>query len=183
MLAVNVYHDITYQFGFTEEAGNFQTNNFGKGGKEKDAIIIQNSDRRKHNDAYFAAAEDGLPGVMALLSFDFTNPNRVASFDNTILAHEFFHGVTERLIGGSQKANCLNNFEGGSLGEGWSDFFSTLMQTKPSDTRETEYFIGVYAENDPDGFRTLPYSANLKKNPLKCIFMFICRFRFKRQVR
>ncbi|KAH6571489.1 hypothetical protein BASA60_007135 [Batrachochytrium salamandrivorans] len=29
----NVMHDISYQYGFTEQAGNFQKSNFGKGGK------------------------------------------------------------------------------------------------------------------------------------------------------
>ncbi|KAJ1329991.1 hypothetical protein BSLG_010844 [Batrachochytrium salamandrivorans] len=30
VLHLNVMHDISYQYGFTERAGNFQTNNFGK---------------------------------------------------------------------------------------------------------------------------------------------------------
>lgn len=35
---VNTYHDILYKFGFTEEAFNFQNDNFGKGGNGNDAI-------------------------------------------------------------------------------------------------------------------------------------------------
>ncbi|KAH9269455.1 hypothetical protein BASA83_008538 [Batrachochytrium salamandrivorans] len=36
----NMVHDITYRYGFTEKAGNFQKNNFRKGGKGNDAITI-----------------------------------------------------------------------------------------------------------------------------------------------
>ncbi|KAJ1336275.1 hypothetical protein BSLG_010766 [Batrachochytrium salamandrivorans] len=36
----NTMHDISYQYGFTEKAGNFQKDNFGKGGKGNDAVTI-----------------------------------------------------------------------------------------------------------------------------------------------
>ncbi|KAH6562136.1 hypothetical protein BASA62_009374 [Batrachochytrium salamandrivorans] len=36
----NVMHDITYQYGFTEKAGNFQKDNFGKGGQGNDAVVL-----------------------------------------------------------------------------------------------------------------------------------------------
>jgi extracellular elastinolytic metalloproteinase len=163
-----VYHDITYQFGFTEEAGNFQTNNFGKGGREYDPIIIKNNHSGKKNNSFFSAPEDGLPGVLTTLYWDTAKPNRVASFDNTILAHEYFHGVTNRLTGGAQKANCMNNQESKSLGEGWSDFFSFLMQTKSTDRRDTDFVIGSYARNSPKGLRSFPYSTDKKRNPLNC---------------
>jgi extracellular elastinolytic metalloproteinase len=35
-------HDITYQYGFDEVSGNFQTDNFGKGGLGNDAVFIKN---------------------------------------------------------------------------------------------------------------------------------------------
>jgi len=34
----NVLHDVFYVAGFDEKAGNFQENNFGRGGYEKDAV-------------------------------------------------------------------------------------------------------------------------------------------------
>ncbi len=39
---VNMMHDISYQYGFTEAAGNFQRNNLGKGGLGLDRVIIRN---------------------------------------------------------------------------------------------------------------------------------------------
>jgi len=35
----NAYHDIFYQYGFNEAAGNFQEDNFGRGGEEDDPLI------------------------------------------------------------------------------------------------------------------------------------------------
>ena len=36
----NMMHDIAYRYGFTESAGNFQVENFGKGGKEFDGVQV-----------------------------------------------------------------------------------------------------------------------------------------------
>ncbi|KAH6577873.1 hypothetical protein BASA60_003847 [Batrachochytrium salamandrivorans] len=49
----NVMHDITYRYGFTEKAGNFQKNNFGLGGKDNDAVTINVLDPSKTNGAKF----------------------------------------------------------------------------------------------------------------------------------
>jgi Zn-dependent metalloprotease len=38
----NMVHDISYQYGFTEAAGNFQQKNFGKGGSEGDRVTVYN---------------------------------------------------------------------------------------------------------------------------------------------
>ncbi|KAH9254989.1 extracellular metalloproteinase 5 [Batrachochytrium salamandrivorans] len=49
----NMMHDISYQYGFTESAGNFQTNNFGKGGRGNDAITINVLNPSRVNNADF----------------------------------------------------------------------------------------------------------------------------------
>ena len=46
--------------------------------------------------------------------------------DNGVVAHEFFHGVSNRLTGGPANSSCLGNAEEG--GEGWSDY-NALMTT------------------------------------------------------
>lgn len=40
----NFYHDVLYELGFNEEAGNFQANNNGKGGKDNDFVILSAQD-------------------------------------------------------------------------------------------------------------------------------------------
>jgi extracellular elastinolytic metalloproteinase len=59
----NAYHDVLYKYGFTEAAGNFQTDNFGKGGRGNDAVIA-NVQAPGTNNANFATPADGSPGRM-----------------------------------------------------------------------------------------------------------------------
>lgn len=40
----NMYHDLLYRLGFDELSGNFQMDNFGKGGLGGDAVICQAQD-------------------------------------------------------------------------------------------------------------------------------------------
>ena len=47
---VNTVHDISYLYGFTEDAFNFQNNNFGKGGLENDRIEISVQIATRKND-------------------------------------------------------------------------------------------------------------------------------------
>ena len=46
----NMVHDISYQYGFTEAAFNFQNNNFGKGGAGNDRVEVSVQDRSGVND-------------------------------------------------------------------------------------------------------------------------------------
>ena len=59
-----------------------------------------------------------------------------------IVAHEYFHGVTERLTGGPADLSSLNSIQSGGMGEGWSDWFALLMTSKPGDTAGTPRTIG-----------------------------------------
>ena len=47
---VNTVHDISYLYGFTEAAFNFQNNNFGKGGAGNDRVEVSVQDRSGVND-------------------------------------------------------------------------------------------------------------------------------------
>ena len=67
----NYMHDFAYQFGFTEEAGNFQENNYDNGGDEGDYVIAQALALEKDeegqqitNNANFATSGDGGLGKM-----------------------------------------------------------------------------------------------------------------------
>ncbi|KAH6576920.1 hypothetical protein BASA60_004322 [Batrachochytrium salamandrivorans] len=104
----NVMHDISYQYGFTESAGNFQTNNFGKGGQGNDAVAVNVLNPSKSNDATFFTPPDGQPGVMNMYRFTSSTPNRNPGFDNGVIIHEYAHGISNRLTGGPSTASCLN---------------------------------------------------------------------------
>ena len=92
--------------------------------------------------------------------------------DNGIIAHEFFHGVSNRLTGGPATTSCLGNAEQG--GEGWSDYNALMLTTDWSTALATDGFnkpraIGNYAIGQPvtaAGIRNYPYCTNMSVNPL-----------------
>jgi hypothetical protein len=55
----NVIHDILYRHGFTEVAGNFQVDNFGRGGRASDAVQAEAQDGSGTDNANFATPPDG----------------------------------------------------------------------------------------------------------------------------
>ena len=88
------------------------------------------------------------------------------SFDNGIIAHEYGHGISNKLMGGGVNASCMTNFE--QLGEGWSDWFSLMMQLKATDTPTTNVSVGTYAVNQPNsgpGIREFYYTTDMAVNP------------------
>ncbi len=88
------------------------------------------------------------------------------SLDNGIIAHEYGHGISNRLTGGRQAASCLTNDE--QMGEGWSDFFSLIMTHEPGDKGSDARGIGTFAFAQlpiGGGIRTFPYSTDMKINP------------------
>ena len=67
----NIIHDLFYVYGFTEPAGNFQGNNFGRGGRGGDAVIANAQDGSGTNNANFATPPDGGQGRMRMYFFVF----------------------------------------------------------------------------------------------------------------
>ena len=55
----NFVHDVSYNYGFDEASGNFQANNFDKGGRANDFVVANNQDRTGTNNANFATPPDG----------------------------------------------------------------------------------------------------------------------------
>ncbi|MGO3182551.1 MAG: T9SS-dependent M36 family metallopeptidase [Aequorivita sp.] len=62
----NMMHDIMYQYGFDEEGGNFQKNNYDKGGSEGDYVIADAQDGSGLNNANFATPPDGISPRMQM---------------------------------------------------------------------------------------------------------------------
>ena len=51
---INTVHDIWYEYGFTEEAFNFQDDNYGKGGEGGDRVLMSVQDASGTDNANFA---------------------------------------------------------------------------------------------------------------------------------
>ena len=62
----NIIHDLTYQYGFTEAAGNFQADNLGRGGAGNDYVRAEAQDGSGTNNANFSTPNDGSGGRMQM---------------------------------------------------------------------------------------------------------------------
>lgn len=91
-------HDIFYQYGFTEEAGNFQENNFGKGGLGNDAVQSNAQDGSGFNNANMATPPDGQRPRMRMYLWNWIAPMKDGDFDSGIIVHEYGHGISTRYL-------------------------------------------------------------------------------------
>jgi len=101
-----------------------------------------------------------IPGVVVTVN----NPPlyRNSSLDNSIIAHEYMHGISARLTGGPATTTCVGNAE--ILGEGWSDFMALAVTAKDGQTATTQRIMSEYVTYG-NGLRTLPYSTDMSINP------------------
>ncbi len=156
----NIMHDVWYHYGFDEASGNFQENNYGKGGTGGDAVYADAQDGRGTNNANFATPPDGRKPRMQMYLWTRTQPGRDGSFDNNIIAHEYGHGISIRLVGGRNR-NVLGGSE--QMGEGWSDWFGLMLTMKAGDKGTDKRGVGTYVLGQGrtgNGIRPTPYSTD-----------------------
>jgi extracellular elastinolytic metalloproteinase len=159
--ANNRIHDVLYRFGFNEAAGNFQVNNYGRGGTGSDAVNAEAQDGSGMNNANFGTPPDGQPPRMQMYLWNTVSPNRDGDLDNGVIVHEYGHGVSNRLTGGPANVNCLTGNE--QAGEGWSDYYSYMLTmpngTEPAGGRGIGTYVLNQATNGP-GIRNQKYSTS-----------------------
>lgn len=159
----NLVHDVQYQYGFDEAAGNFQTNNFGNGGVGGDAVMAfgQKSGAPCPNNAFFGTGPDGNPGQMIMCLWTSSSPRRDFSFDAGVMAHEYGHGISNRLVGGPSNTSCLGNQQ--QPGEGLSDWWSLVYTHEVGDVGTDPRGSGTYILGQPvdgPGIRPQRYSTD-----------------------
>ena len=163
--ACNQMHDITYLYGFREVHGNFQFNNYGKGGVEGDYLKAESMDGGGINNANMYTPIDGQSPRMQMYLWNTESPFLDASFDNGIIYHEYAHGVSNRLVGGASNVLCLTNAE--QMGEGISDFFGFLLNLNEEDISHDSKGVATFLlGQDPlgEGLRIAPYSSDFSVN-------------------
>lgn len=99
----NIIHDITYQYGFTEAAGNFQADNISRGGAGNDFVSANAMDGGGYNNANFSTPTDGTSGRMQMYLWSgtsFCTINSPATIAGTVPAIEagFTTTVSNKLI-------------------------------------------------------------------------------------
>ena len=183
----NKYHDLLYNLGFTEPMGNFQQDNFGKGGLGMDAIRVGAElgilNNQVDNAFYFPAPDGGEPTSFIdpsdprkitnyLVAFSgmflwrpvedaFESPCADGAFDAHVVWHELTHGTTTRVAGGPDDSDSLTQAQSGSMGEAWSDWFALHLLHELGVEKGT--VMGPYVTgNKTTGIRHF----TLDKNPL-----------------
>lgn len=182
----NICHDVFHLYGFDEAAGNFQAYNITGNGQGNDLVLIGTQDGTNINQAAFTRAVEGEAPYMKLHLWNTAVPDKVldTDFDNLVIAHEYGHGVTGRLLGGANTVSCFGGIEHGD--EGWSDFFGLLltMQDISGNGNLDELIVGEgirgignYLKNDgvgecasanadaSCGLRPTAYSTSMAINP------------------
>ncbi len=167
----NWVHDKLYALGFTEAAGNFQSNNFARGGLGNDALQADAQDGSGSNNANMSTPSDGSAPRMQMFVFTGPTPDRDGDFDHEIVIHEYIHGLSNRRVGGGVGMSALQSR---GMGEGWSDWYALTMLSEPGDDVNGVYAKGGYATylfsglttNYYFGIRRYPYSTDMLKNPL-----------------
>ncbi len=164
---LNRFHDVFYDLGFNEAAGNFQHDNFGRGGLGGDRLSAEAQDSSGTNGANASFAGDGIRGLIQMFIWTGAEPDRDGAADSQTVVHEATHGVSIRLHG---NGIGLSSNMSRAMGEGWSDFYAQAMLSESSDPAD-----GVYAMTSYISYLTLgsTYDANyyygIRRFPLALI--------------
>ncbi|HHG83709.1 MAG TPA: PKD domain-containing protein [Bacteroidetes bacterium] len=124
------------------------------------SIMISNAD----GSALIAQIQNN-NNVNATLTNSSGNFDKDGDLDNVIIAHEYGHGISNRLTGGPNNSGCLSNAE--QMGEGWSDWFGLMLTIEPNDAGADSRGIGTYATGQSisgGGIRNAPYSNDFNIN-------------------
>jgi extracellular elastinolytic metalloproteinase len=171
-------HDFAYFLGFTERTFNLQSFNFGEGGAENDPEQGNaQAGGRVGGPPAFAARDnanqitgpDGTPPITNMYLWQpapgsFYPPCVDGDYDMSVIGHEYTHAISNRMVGGPDAG--LQTFQGGSMGESWSDLDATeyLMENGyvPVDG-ENPWAVGAYVTgNKVVGIR----DYSIDRNPL-----------------
>ncbi len=172
---INLFHDRLWNLGFDEAAGNFQSDNFGRGGLQGDPlrVEVQNDYTARLNglygiSAWYSGWGDGSIGRISI-NTSTTPPRKDGVFDAQVLIHEAAHGVSSRLIG---NGFGLGTTQSRGIAEGWSDFFALALLAQAGDPPDGTYpFASYVAERFMQtqhlyfGIRRFPYSTDTNKAP------------------
>lgn len=161
----NLLHDVSYRYGFDEIHGNFQENNDDNGGLGSDAVNAEAQDGMGSNCGNFATPPDGTNPRMQMCVWTFSTPHRDGDLDNSIVAHEYGHGISNRMVGGPSNVNCLANAE--AMIEGWADWQALIMTLENGDLGTEPRGLGTYVLNQPPtgvGLRPAPYTTDMTVN-------------------
>ncbi|MGY1707510.1 M36 family metallopeptidase [Geodermatophilus sp. SYSU D00697] len=145
----SMLHDFFYLLGFREEGGAFQqTSHSGVvGGAPSDRVEVRVYPHPIPRTASMFTPVDGISPVMKLGTVDATG--RSTALDLTVVAHEYMHGVTNRLVGGPLDTRALEAPQSRGMGEGWGDYVACTLVGATT--------VGSWLVGKPGGIRQFRY--------------------------
>ncbi len=157
----NRIHDEFYSYGFTESAGNFQTDGGDPilGLAQAGAVSGGAPTYTGRDNAYMLTLPDGIPPWSGMFLWEpindaFEGPCRDGSFDAGVIEHEYAHGLSNRYVGTEDGA--LGGHQSGSMGEGWGDWYA-LNYTHRNGIQD-DSVVGAYVTGNSDrGIRNWAY--------------------------
>lgn len=166
----NSIHDVLYQYGFTEAAGNFQENSYGRGGVAGDYVNAR-AQISVWCNATFGTPPDGSNPTMNMYignscPFGGASIARDGCFDNLVVVHEYGHGISNRLVGGAANVGCLSNNE--QMGEGWSDWYGLMLTMENTHLGTDSRGVGTWLFGQTaagTGIRAFPYNTDMTVDP------------------
>lgn len=167
----NRMHDFSYRLGFTESAWNMQVVNLKPGGLGNDPEQGRAQSGALSGSRNNANQSTGRDGQTSTTNMYLWQPVAGAAYppcvdgdyDMTVIAHEFTHAITNRMIAGPNSG--ISGTQGGSMGEAWSDLVSAefLYENNLRPPGDTPFVTGAYVTgNMHEGIRD--YDAS--KSPL-----------------
>ena len=118
-------------------------------------VTLEDGNLFRANVPFNATVSDGTGGA----------PDRDSDLDAGVIAHEYGHGLSNRLTGGPGTVSCLQNQE--QMGEGWSDFLAVTFTSNPDDRPLIGRGVGSYVSFQPPdgpGIRPRPYTSDVSVN-------------------
>ncbi|MBL7811502.1 MAG: M36 family metallopeptidase [Bacteroidetes bacterium] len=125
------------------------------------AIFIKYSDANNLMESLLAG-----PVNVSLYDSSGFQPRTDSDLDMAVIAHEYTHGISNRLTCGPSNTTALANAE--QMGEGWSDFIALALTVKSGDVGSTPRGVGnwlIGEDKNGGGIRDYPYTTNMSKNP------------------
>ncbi|HEU0212699.1 MAG TPA: M36 family metallopeptidase [Jiangellaceae bacterium] len=156
----NRMHDWSYHLGFTEATFNLQDDNFGRGGKPNDpeqgnaqagGVTGGPPTFAARDNANQITPPDGHPPITNMylwqpIAGSFYAPCVDGDFDMSVIAHEYGHAITNRMVAGPRDG--LSSPQG--MSESWSDLLAIeyLAEHGYAPPGSRAFTIGEYVTSD-----------------------------------
>ncbi|GAA4575463.1 hypothetical protein GCM10023176_44810 [Micromonospora coerulea] len=171
----NRMHDWSYHLGFTEATWNLQQDNFGRGGLGADGeqgnaqaggVSGGPPNFEARDNANQITPADGVAPITNMylwqpIAGSFYAPCVDGDYDMSVIAHEYTHAITNRMIAGPNAG--VSSPQG--MSESWSDQLAMeyLYEHGYAPAGRAGFTVGEYATGDPDaGIR----NYNMSESPL-----------------